>query len=161
MLTLDRLRNALDYNAESGIFVRKIRTARYVHVGDVAGWQTQEGYIIITLDGERYAAHRLAWFYMTCEWPTDQIDHINMAKNDNRWCNLREATRSQNKANIRALITNTSGVKGVSRHGNGWRASATVAGKFYNLPTRKSIELAVIDYEIFVRAHHGAFARTS
>ena len=36
------------------------------------------------------------------------IDHINMDRADNRWENLREATRAQNAANTRAHVTNTS-----------------------------------------------------
>jgi hypothetical protein len=49
---------------------------------------------------------------MTGEWPKTQIDHINLDKADNRWCNLREATQSQNFANTRILASNGSGFKG-------------------------------------------------
>ena len=46
-----------------------------------------------------YVAHRLAWLYMTGEWPRHEIDQINLDRSDNRFCNLRPANRSQNSAN--------------------------------------------------------------
>jgi hypothetical protein len=36
---------------------------------------------------------------MTGKWPTRDIDHKNRKSLDNRWSNLREATRSQNNMN--------------------------------------------------------------
>lgn len=36
---------------------------------------------------------------MTGEWPENDVDHKNRDRSDDRWANLREATRSQNKAN--------------------------------------------------------------
>ena len=60
------------------------------------------GYRKITIDGKVYSAARLAWFYKTGRWPDPEIDHINRIRDDNRWENLREATRADNLAN-RAL----------------------------------------------------------
>jgi len=50
---------------------------------------------------------------MTRKWPAYAVDHRNLDKGDNRWDNLREATRSQNMANTSLPSTNTSGFKGV------------------------------------------------
>jgi len=36
---------------------------------------------------------------MTGQWPKEYIDHKNRKRDDNRWCNLREATHSQNYVN--------------------------------------------------------------
>jgi hypothetical protein len=66
------------------------------------------------LTGVLYREHRLAWLYMTGEWPTHEIDHINGDRVDNRFCNLREATASENRWNSRKRVNNTSGYKGVS-----------------------------------------------
>ena len=83
-LTAERLREVLDYDPDTGVFTRKVRTASSVKVGDVAGSLNGKGYIRIRVDGRLYFAHRLAWLYVHGEWPVDQVDHINGIKNDNR-----------------------------------------------------------------------------
>jgi hypothetical protein len=78
-----------------------------------------------------YMAHRLAWLYMTGAFPKEQIDHINLDRADNRWRNLREATQSQNRANVSAYANNTSGIKGVNwdKRAGKWRAQIYIAGR--------------------------------
>ena len=44
-------------------------------------------------------AHRIAFFLQMGRFPKECIDHINGDRLDNRWCNLREVTRSQNQMN--------------------------------------------------------------
>ena len=36
---------------------------------------------------------------MTGDWPKEMLDHINRNPADNRWCNLREVTRAENRLN--------------------------------------------------------------
>ena len=76
------------------------------------------GYVLISIDGTRYPAHRLAWLYIYGQWPNGQIDHINRNPSDNRIVNLREATVAENGHNAGLRIDNTSGFKGVHRHRN-------------------------------------------
>ena len=45
---------------------------------------------------------------------TDDIDHINMVRDDNRIENLRRASRSQNMRNTKAHRDNSTGFKGVT-----------------------------------------------
>jgi HNH endonuclease len=59
--------------------------------GAVAGSLNSSGYLIIGIDYRRYLAHRLAFLWVEGRWP-DGIDHCNLDRKDNRWCNLREAT---------------------------------------------------------------------
>jgi hypothetical protein len=63
------------------------------------------------LDGKHYPAHRVAYLYMTGEWPAQWVGHINRDQTDNRWANLRPGASLHLKATYR---NNTSGVRGVS-----------------------------------------------
>ena len=97
-LTHERLLAALDYSPETGIFIWKISKGR-VKGGDIACCHDKDGYIRIQLDGVRYFAHRLAWFYVHGKFPEPETDHKNRIKTDNRIANLQEATRQINNKN--------------------------------------------------------------
>lgn len=119
LITADRLRELLDYDAENGHFTWKIAAGRRVHAGDVAGWKTDKGYVAVMVDGKTYVAHRLAWFYMYGEWPKEQIDHINGGRDDNRIANLRDVPGMVNSQNRREAKPGTkSGFLGVSKVGS-------------------------------------------
>lgn len=91
-LTLSRLKKLLDYDPSSGIFHWKFIVFRSkMKVGDVAGGLDEKGYVRIRIDGIKYRAHRLAWFYVKGVWPSDTIDHKDRVRNNNRILNLREA----------------------------------------------------------------------
>lgn len=116
-LTAARLRHLLRYNPTTGVFVRRVAAGRHgCHkAGTVAGHlNARHGYITIRVDGRSYLAQRLAWLYMTGEWPKKQIDHKNLIRSENRWNNLREATHGQNVQNSSLRKNNTSGFKGAS-----------------------------------------------
>lgn len=83
-----------------------------LHPGQELGSVTVNGYIQLAIQGKKYYAHRLAWFLMTKEWP-EEVDHINRNRVDNRWENLRKATRTQNAANIKDRA-NSTGYRGVN-----------------------------------------------
>lgn len=97
MLTQEELKQKLIYDPETGIFTW-IPRPRSFRRNYVAGGQMLNGYITIGV-GKPYLAHRLAFLYMTGQFPTNQVDHINRIRNDNRWCNLRDATSSENSFN--------------------------------------------------------------
>ena len=173
-LTAEYVRQILDYDPDTGEFrwkarpvdhfqderARKIWNTRFV--GTIAGSHNSHGYLMIRIDGRLHMAHRLAWLYVTNEWPKDQIDHINLVRNDNHWVNLREATRSQNKANMRRISTNTSGMKGVCLHrpSGKWLASIKKNQKRHHLGYFDCIEEAASAYEQAARDFYGEFART-
>ena len=116
MITADRLRSLLRYNPETGDFIRVAKIGKKGRIGSIVGCVSGPGYWMIGLDGGTYYAHRLAWLYMTGEWPPYLIDHRDTDKLNNRWNNLRAATKAQNAINSRLGTTNTSGLKGVSWH---------------------------------------------
>src|ERR1019366_3934979 len=113
-----RLKEVLRYVPETGLFTWLMKRGSRA-AGSVAGTLRSDGYIQIRLDGDAYLGHRLAWFYQTGSWPTPECDHQDLDKTNNRWTNLREATKSQNKANVNRPISNTSGAKGVCWHKKG------------------------------------------
>jgi len=98
---------------------------------------------------------------MTGAWPKHQIDHHNLDKADNRWRNLREATRSQNQANRRAHSNSRSGIKGVYLEGRSgrWRAQVQHKGRTHNLGRFDTAEEARAAYATAAAATFGEYAR--
>lgn len=92
----------LDYNPETGVFKWK-ETSRRGFVGKEAGCFCQrDGYIRIRVDGKLELTHRLAWNITYPNAPvtsSEQIDHINHVRTDNRIANLRKATNTENSRN--------------------------------------------------------------
>lgn len=128
----DRLKSVLSYNKKTGAFRWKKKTCFKVVVGKIAGSPHCEGYWSIGLDGNVYLAHRLAWFYVTGEWPVE-VDHKNGKRSDNRWCNLRDTVRTNNNYNSKIPKNNSSGFKGVRRVGRRFRAGVVHNGKNIHL----------------------------
>ena len=112
-MTHDQLTSLLSYDPTTGEF--RWKTARpKVRVGNLAGYiKKPKGHVYIELCGKTYAAHRLAWFYVTGQMPEKCLDHINRKPADNRFENLREASHGQNRANSKN--NNRHGLKGVRR----------------------------------------------
>ena len=125
------LKEVLQYDPCTGIFTR-LKSAGGEAAGSVAGSHHCEGYISIGVCSERHLAHRLAWLYMTGAWPVGDIDHKDWIKTNNKFSNLREATRSQNMQNrTKAGSRSKSGLLGVSsfRDGKRWVAHIRANGR--------------------------------
>lgn len=162
VLTQQRLRAVLFYNPDTGIWTWIARPSPWSRVkpGDVAGSKSGLPYVRIQLDGVSYTGHRLAWFWMTGEWPKS-CDHKDTKGLNNKWSNIRICTSVQNGANRNLFSNNISGWKGVS-----WAASA---GKWYSSikVNRRSRNLGYFDcgpaahfaYLIAADEAFGAFAR--
>ena len=112
VITQTQLLELLNYNPFTGDFTWRVR--RRGTKGAVAGSIQIRGYVRIRIDGRDYMAHRLAFLWMTGEFPEDGVDHISGVKSDNRWSNLRPADQALNQRNCSRRIDNTSGVTGVS-----------------------------------------------
>jgi hypothetical protein len=156
-LILARLKELLDYDPETGVFVWKV-TRGSARPGDVAENRHVGGYRQVVISRKRYLSHRLAWFYINGQWPSDEIDHINRERADNRIANLREATRAQNVC--RSVRRSKSGVHGVRRRDFGWQARIRVTGKDIHLGTYQTVDEAKTAYRIAAIHHFGEFART-
>ena len=152
-ITLQRLRNMLSYAQQTGIFIRKVRAGRKL-AGTVAGYADKTGYVRIGIDGISYHAHRLAWFYITEEWP-DNIDHCDGNKHNNAWVNLRDVSRSVNLQNRKkATCRNKTGFLGVHQHGSGFAAAIRLNGRQTYIGTFKTPELAHAAYLEVKRQQH-------
>lgn len=134
-LTAARLRELLSYDPETGIFRRLVSTSSTARAGDVAGGLNSEGYVRIRVDGVSYRAHRLAWLYVHGRWPTDQLDHRNGVRADNRIANLREATNVENGQNYGVRKSNTSGHTGIHWHirARKWVAQIRHTGRIHDI----------------------------
>lgn len=150
------LLRVLHYDPMTGLFTWLVRLSQRAKVGDVAGrFRRDTGYRSIRLDGREYYAHRLAWLYMTGEWPADEIDHINGSRSDNRWANLRAADRSLNQQNERiARSTSVTGLLGAHRRHGTFRASIVVDGRKKELGAFGTAEEAHAAYVKAKRALH-------
>lgn len=162
ILTLDRLREMLAYDPATGAWTWLKSPCRSVLAGDSAGY-LQNGYRVITLDGKPYRASRLACFYVNGEFPAIFVDHENLARSDDRWFNLRDASRPQNGANRPVNRNNTSGFKGVSwdKNAQKWSAKIGVAGRRHHLGLFSSPEEARDAYLAAADKHFGPFARAA
>jgi hypothetical protein len=155
------LKELLDYNPKTGLFHWIVARPK-VKVGAIAGsFRHRKGYVIIEIYSQGYAAHRLAWFYMTSNWPIDQIDHINGNRSDNRFENLREANASQNRWNRKGA--NKTGFKGVRKHPwlkyKPYEAQIQINGKVTSLGCFPTAEEAHEEYKKAAIKYHGDFAR--
>lgn len=130
-LTAERLRELLSYDPESGLFTRRLGRAANAPADIVAGHADSRGYVKFMVDGRRYFAHRLAWFYVHGRWPVAMIDHRNGVRSDNWIKNLREATTGQNQQNRKMNKDNKSNRPGVSwsRSDRKWRAEIKIGGE--------------------------------
>lgn len=90
-----------------------------------------------------------------------QVDHINGNRLDNRRCNLRIATGSQNRSNIGPTRFSKTGVKGVCfrvERGS-YEAKIGLGRKRIHLGTFKTLEEASMAYNKAAMELHGEFAR--
>lgn len=150
MLTHARLLEVLSYDRDSGVFVWKINKSQATKAGTKAGTVClKDGYIVISIDYKTYKAHRLAWYYETGEMPEDCIDHINRIRKDNKFCNLRLATKKQNMENTKVRKDSVSGYRGVSfkKKINAWIGYVSHNKKQHYLGKFETKELASLAVE--------------
>ena len=156
-LSVERANELLRYDPKTGKLFWRVSRGR-VAAGQEAGCvETVYGDVLVGVDGKIYQAHRIIWLIRKGYMPAE-IDHRNRRNSDNRWCNLREATRQQNQCNRGRPINNRSGFKGVHRHKDGWRARICVRGVHHCGGVYATPELAARAYNRLAKKHHANFA---
>lgn len=167
------LKRLLHYDPQTGVFtwlhrsdVTKAWNTRYS--GKVAGydWTPPPGnvtYRNIRIFDWPFLGHRLAWLYMTGSWPTAEVDHKDTNGLNNKWENLRSASKVQNGANRGANCNNKTGFKGVSRNKRTGRYRATIqaGGKWRWLGSFDTAEQAHAAYCAAAALSAGEFVRTA
>lgn len=159
ILTQTQLKEMLRYDPDKGTFTWLVPRTAGVQAGDLAGSHDVEGYLLVTVFKRCYRGHRLAWFYMTGEWPSSHIDHINRNPADNRFANLRLATAAQNGMNRKLDKRNASGVTGVTwcKTSKKWRVDIEDQGKSFYLGRFDDLDKA-ISVRKSAEASHSAVA---
>lgn len=132
MLTQEILKHYITYDPITGFFysngVQYSNKSKGERVGTL---HKTKGYRYICIKGKTYREQRVAFLYMTGNWPTNQVDHINQVKDDNRWDNLRDIPASENCWNRPVYKTNKSGYTGVvwNKQMNKWQVLCRRKGK--------------------------------
>lgn len=160
MITQKELKQWLYYSPTVGTF-EWIKRGRGVQVNCLAGRVCpKSGYINVRLQRKTYRAHVLAWLYMTGSWPEMELDHKDGDKTNNAFCNLRLATKSQNRWNAQNFRTSSSGVKGVTYmpKAKKWRAVVGINNEKVNIGLFKTMEEAEQAVRIKREELHGEFA---
>lgn len=144
MITQERLKERLDYNPDTGIFNWKV-PIRGIVFGSEAGSLNDQGYLIISVDGRRYRAQRLAWLYMYGNHPIGIIDHIDRNRLNNSIHNLRDIPKSENQKNLSKHKNNSSGYNGVRWYNalNEWHVQIQVDKKKIHIGYFENLEEAI------------------
>jgi hypothetical protein len=130
-ITAAQLRAIFNYNPETGELFWKARTPDMFAEGSLGraavckSWNTKfagkkafsddrKGYYQTPLYGRVYRTHRIIWVLQTGQWPSEHIDHADGNGKNNRFGNLREATKAQNAFNAKTRVDSETGLKGAA-----------------------------------------------
>ena len=114
MIDQETVKKLFHYDAESGMLLWRNGNGRNVKPWQQANSLNSSGYYAAKIQGKDYRVHRLIWLYVNGKFPDGDIDHKNRIRNDNRLCNLRDVSRTDNAQNISLPKHNKSGHIGVS-----------------------------------------------
>ena len=171
-LTVERLRELLDYDPLTGLFTWRVKRKGTLGIGSVAGchdchqYPSGSRYWKIGIDYRRHKRSRLAWLYVYDEWPNGELDHIDGNEGNDAIANLRQATRLQNSQNTRGRKHSRAKLKGVR-----WMSKPGLTKPWNARITDDKIERclgyfatkceAAEAYDAAAVRFHGAFARTN
>jgi hypothetical protein len=132
----------LSYSPETGEFIWIKKGKGKNVLGGRAGWYDRDGYVCITVQGAKYKAGRLAWWFMTGNQPTGAVDHINGVRHDNRLDNLRIVSPHESSANRAMQENNTLRVKNVTFSKGAYQVRVSFNKKSHYFGRFKSLDEA-------------------
>jgi HNH endonuclease len=156
------------YNPRTGILRWKVSRSNRIKVGSVVGTvkYTHIGkpysrrYLQVHVDRKFVYVHHVIYRMMTgcAVLAGEQIDHKNGDGTDNRWANLRIASRSQNMANRDRNRTRKRDLpKGIQWHERDQLYVARFGNR--NIKYSKSLKTAAAARRAAALAYYGEFAR--
>lgn len=157
ILTQDYLKSIFEYR--DGKLYWKI-SGRKIRIGRLAGsLGSMKRYRRVCINGKIYQEHRII-FMMHYGYLPECIDHIDNNKINNKIDNLRAATISQNKQNIKRQSNNVTGYKNVSfnKKSQTYTVEVVILGKRHRIGTFKDLELAGLVANMAREKYHGNFA---
>jgi len=115
--SIEVLNELLEYNPDTGILTWKISRGGWIIKGKEAGCKSR-GYREVQIAGKSYKSHRIIWKMVYGNDPdVDKvIDHINQVKDDNRICNLRVVTVTENNMNGGPGKPGVTGISSITWH---------------------------------------------
>ena len=144
MITQQELKQLLHYDPETGIFTWKSQNKkRPGKLGRTAGTHDEMGYVYCNIHKKKYRLHRLAWLYMTGGWPTDLVDHDDRVRDNNKWDNLKPATKLSNSKNANRSKRNKSGHTAIFRTQSAWGVNIGYENKVIHVGSYHTIEEAL------------------
>lgn len=143
MITKQKLREVLSYDKRTGLF-NWLAYSNGRRKDLTAGSKNKDGYIVISIDNQRYYAHRLAMIYVN-GFCGEEVDHIDGNTSNNSLDNLRDVNGKENSKNCSKPKSNKSGVIGVSFDSinRKWRSTIKVNYKQIHIGRFNSFDAAV------------------
>jgi len=121
---LDELLHRFDYDPDTGYLTWRNPTFRTCAKGVIDPTAQCHGYRVVGLHGVTYLQHRIIWKWVTGNDPDPDLamDHIDEDTGNNRWCNLRQTTFSDNASRSSKHVRAVRLVVWQNRYGR-WSAS--------------------------------------
>jgi hypothetical protein len=126
--------------------------ARYS--GTKVGYLVASGHLNTSINDSHFLLHRIIWKMMRAEEPPEIVDHKDRDPLNNKWHNLREATKAQNNVNA---LKKDRGVYFDPTRGK-WEAAVKVNQQKIHLGRHDTKARALAARAAGVRKYFGEFA---